>query len=256
MPGSQGKFIWRELMTSDAEAAKTFYAAVVGWAMHDVQQPRTTYTMLNVGDFGVGGIMAIPDEAAKAGMRPIWLGYIHVDDVDAAAKRIEEEGGAIHHAPDDLPGYGRFAMVADPHGAAFYIMTPTGADRTPPRSDTPGMPGWNGLYGGDLDGDWDFYASLFGWEKAHAVDLGPMGTYQLLSIDGVQAGGMMTKPAQIARPTWVYYFSTDDVHAAAGRVTANGGQVVNGPNEVPGGSWVVQCLDPQGALFAMVQANR
>ena len=52
-------------------------------------------------------------------------------------------------------------------------------------------------------------------------------------------------------PFWLYYFNVDDVDAAAQRVKAGGGQILDGPLEVPGGSWIVQCTDPQGAMFAL-----
>jgi predicted enzyme related to lactoylglutathione lyase len=256
MPTPKGAFIWRELLTSDREAAKRFYGKVVGWAMQDLPQPGMTYTVLTVGGFGIGGVMDIPDEAAKAGLTPRWFGYIFVDDVDAMAKRVQDRGGSVHKQPTDIPGYGRFAVLTDPHGAMFNILAPTGEERTPPPTPTPGMPGWNELFSGDLDNAWSFYSGLFGWEKDQAIDLGPMGTYQLFSIGGVRSGGMMTKPPQMPVPQWLYYFSTDDVKAATERVKAAGGEVLMGPHQVPDDSWIVQCLDPQGAAFALVEARQ
>jgi predicted enzyme related to lactoylglutathione lyase len=35
-------------------------------------------------------------------------------------------------------------------------------------------------------------------------------------------------------------------------VKRGGGQVVNGPMEVPGGAWIIQGVDPQRAMFALV----
>jgi predicted enzyme related to lactoylglutathione lyase len=89
------------------------------------------------------------------------------------------------------------------------------------------------------------------------MDMGPMGTYQLFktSAGGESIGGIMTKPPNIPAPFWTYYFQVDGIQAAAARITAAGGSVINGPMEVPGGSWVVQALDPQGAMFALVSAK-
>ncbi len=67
---------------------------------------------------------------------------------------------------------------------------------------------------------------------------------------------MMTKPAAVPVPSWLYYFNVDAIDASAERVRAGGGTIINGPNEVPGGSWVIQCLDPQGAAFALVAPRR
>ena len=86
--------------------------------------------------------------------------------------------------------------------------------------------------------------------------MGPMGTYQLFSIDGQQSGGMMNKPAEMPSPAWGYYFNVDAIDAAAARVTQNKGQILMGPMEVPGGSWIINCIDPQGAYFSLVAAKR
>jgi predicted enzyme related to lactoylglutathione lyase len=52
---------------------------------------------------------------------------------------------------------------------------------------------------------------------------------------------------------WIFYFTVDDINAAAERVKAGGGTVLLGPMEVPGGSWMIQAQDPQGAVFALVK---
>lgn len=66
----------------------------------------------------------------------------------------------------------------------------------------------------------------------------------------------MTKPANVPTPAWLFYFNVAAIDAAAERVRSGGGQIINGPMEVPGGSWIVQCLDPQGAMFALVAPQR
>jgi predicted enzyme related to lactoylglutathione lyase len=87
--------------------------------------------------------------------------------------------------------------------------------------------------------------------------MGPMGTYQLFKTGGdMAAGGMMTKPAAIPMPYWGYYFNVDALDAAVTRVTAGGGNILNGPLEVPGPMWIVNCMDPQGAVFSLVSVKR
>jgi uncharacterized protein len=71
----------------------------------------------------------------------------------------------------------------------------------------------------------------------------------------VPSGGVMTKPKEVPAPRWQYYFNVGDIDAATARVKERGGQILNGPMEVPGGSWIVQCTDPQGALFALLEPN-
>jgi predicted enzyme related to lactoylglutathione lyase len=126
----------------------------------------------------------------------------------------------------------------------------------PAPAGTPGHIGWRELHAGEREGAFAFYSGQFGWTKAEAIDMGPMGVYQIFAIDGAQAGGMMTKTPQTPTPFWLYYFNVAAVDAAMARVTDGGGQVLNGPHQVPGGSWIVQCFDPQGAMFALVGSKR
>jgi hypothetical protein len=252
-----GKFVWYELMTSDPKAAESYYRSVMGWDMKDAGM-ADAYTLLSAGPAMIGGLMAIPDAARAKGARPSWAGYIGVDDVDGTVQRVKSAGGTIHHPPTDIPGVGRFAVVTDPHGAAFIVFKPnsTEAPPPPPAPGTPGHVGWHELHAGERESDFAFYAKLFGWSKGEAHDMGPMGIYQLFATGGDPVGGIMTKTPDIPAPFWLYYFNVEAIDAATARATQGGGKVVNGPHEVPGGSWIVQCLDPQGAMFAMVAPKR
>ena len=256
MAATANSFVWYELMTSDLTAAETFYKGVVGWATQDAGMPEP-YTMVLAGGRAIGGLMTIPEEARKMGAPPSWVGYIGVPDVDAAAARVQAAGGALHRAPDDIPGVGRFAVVADPQGAGFMLFKGNMDEAPPaPPPGTAGTVGWHELHAGDGASAWDFYAGQFGWTKDSAMDMGPMGLYQLFCTGGEAVGGMMTKMPEMPVAAWLYYFNVDAIDAAAQRVTAAGGKVVNGPMEVPGGSWIINAADPQGALFALVAPKR
>jgi hypothetical protein len=191
------------------------------------------------------------------GARPRWLGYVGVDDVDASCAAIEAAGGKVLVPANDVPMAGRIAMVADCCGAPFYIMTPTpppggGESTCFSALPNPGRCGWNELYAGNQANALTFYTGLFGWTLPDAMDMGPMGTYQFIAHDGVQIGAVMTKPDAVPAAAWCHYFWVESITAAKTRVEANGGQVVNGPHEVPGGLWIIQGTDPQGALFSLV----
>ena len=253
MSSPHGSFAWYELMTPDTTAAAAFYSAVVGWTPRDSGQPGMDYTLFLAGDTGVAGMMTLPPGAD----RPAWLGYVSVDDVDAYAARLTKAGGAIHRPATDIPGVIRFAVVADPQGAVFAIYTPLMEGAAPPLvPDKPGYAAWRELMAADGAKAFDFYSGLFGWTKADAVDMGPMGVYQLFADGGQAVGGMMTKPADIPAPFWTYYFQVDGIEAAAARLKAAGGAVINGPHQVPGGTWIVQATDPQGAMFALTSGNK
>src|SRR5580658_10127936 len=113
MSNKPSGFIWYELMTSDVEATAKFYGAVAGWSMNPAGvagTPGVDYRQWSIGDSTIGGAMAIPADAAAHGMRPIWLGYLNVADVDASVASIVAAGGASHMPAWDIPGIGRIAM--------------------------------------------------------------------------------------------------------------------------------------------------
>jgi predicted enzyme related to lactoylglutathione lyase len=251
-----GAFIWFDLMTADPAAAARFYGAVIGWTAAPAGPPGLNYTMLRAAEAGIGGIVAIAPDAGADQPRPQpgWLGYISTADVDAAAARITAAGGAIHHQPEDIPGIGRFAVAADPQGAVFILFHGMGAAPPPPPGGTLGHIGWHELTTSDQAAAFAFYAGLFGWTKTDAIDMGPMGTYQLFATGGPAVGGMLMRPA--IPPHWLFYINVDAIDAAVARTTAAGGHLVNGPHPVPGGSWIAHCKDPEGALFAMVSPHR
>jgi predicted enzyme related to lactoylglutathione lyase len=253
MPASPGQFCWYELLTSDADDAARFYAHVNGWTVQDAGVTTMRYRVFSAASDGVAGLMAIPDELRAAGVPPHWAGYILVDDVDEAVTRVTSAGGTIKRPASDIPTVGRFAVLADPQGAAFTLFRPAeNSNRPPPAPYTPGHVGWHELHAADWQSAFDFYAGQFGWEKQQAHDMGAMGTYQTFNIGGGQAGGVMTKSAEFPVPLWLYYFTVAAIDAGVARAVEAGGKVLNGPFEVPGGVFVAQCLDPQGALFALV----
>ena len=252
MSGSHGNFVWYDLMTTDTKSAETFYRGVVGWTAKDSGMPDRSYTILSVGDVSVGGLMPLPKPAQDQGAKPVWSGYIGVDDVDDYAARVKKAGGSLHCEPQDIPGVGRFAFAADPQGAAFFLFKGTlDAAPQPPAPGTPGYVGWRELQAGNWEDAFAFYSTLFGWTKAETVSMGAMGVYQLFAIDGVPAGGMMTRTDTAHSPHWLYYFNTDDIDTAAARIKDKGGEVLHGPHEVPGGAWIIHCRDPQGGAFSM-----
>jgi len=257
MSQPSGKFVWYELMTSDVAAATRFYQSVVGWEAKDAGMPGSDYTILSAGGVGVGGLMALPAQACAMGVPPCWSGYIGVDDVDAYVTRVTAAGGKLLREPADIPGVGRFAVVADPYGAGFLLFKGSSAEGpASAAAGTPGHIGWHELHAGDGAGAFAFYSGLFSWTKGDAMDMGPQGVYQLFATGGEPVGGMMTKMPGVPQPFWLYYINVAALDAAVARVTAGGGKVVMGPMEVPGGSWIVNCTDPQGAFFALVAPKR
>lgn len=252
MVNFQGRFVWYELMSTDMAAATAFYTNVVGWGTQDASMPGMPYTLFTVGEASVSGLMLLPDHAKKIGAQPHWIGYVGVDDVDATADRITQLGGTVQVPPTEIPGISRFSIIADPQVATLAVINwlrPRQEQRAAPNA--PGRVGWHELLTADCDKALSFYRDVFGWQKGIA-DTGAMGTYQLFSVAGQTTGGVVTKPEAVPSPTWLYYFNVGDIDAAANRVKSGGGNILNGPTEVPDGGWVAQCVDPQGAIFALV----
>lgn len=254
---STSRWFWHELMTPDPDAARPFYAAVIGFTFQAWPDPAMDYTIVNTpGGKGVGGLMKLPAEVAAMGAPPHWMGTVAVADVDAVAARCAELGGKVLNGPFDIPAVGRYAVLADPQGAAFSIMKPG----TPGESDlaAPSEPGavvWNELWTSDADAGFAFYCALFGWSDAGSMDMGAEGTYRMYGVGGAQLGGVARMMPGQPAPAWLYYFAVESAEAAAETIRAHGGQVLVGPHDAPGGRFVI-AVDPQGAAFGVYAAAR
>jgi predicted enzyme related to lactoylglutathione lyase len=258
----RGAFIWYELMTPDPGAAKAFYDAVVGWTIEPegVQLPTgATYRMIGRSDGGqAGGVLGMATEMIEQSGKAAWFGYIHTPDVDAAAAHLTASGGAVHMPPMDMPGVGRMAMVADPWGATFYLMTPTPpADDPNAKSDVwskdqPQHVRWNELRTTDPGGAVALYSELFGWRQEGSMPMGDLGDYLFVEHEGTMIGAIMPVTLQSTGSTWSYYIGVDDIDRAARAVRDNGGSLNTEIMQIPGGEYSVDCIDPQGAAFGLV----
>lgn len=246
-----GRPLWYELMTTDIKAAEAFYRTVVGWTSAPFEGSPEPYTIFNrSGGIPVAGLMAKPEGMDAP---PFWAMYVGVPKLEEAAARIMELGGHTGSPVIEVPTVGRMQMMTDPQGAAFYIYEPASADLPPETAAEVGEASWHELMTSDAPAAMTFYREAFGWQPSDAMDMGPMGTYQMFNRPHGMIGGMMNTPAEMAHvpPNWQVYFRVPDITAAAERIKANGGQILNGPMEVPGGDWIVNGMDPQGAAFAL-----
>jgi len=254
----RGDYIWYELMTTDADAAKDFYDAVIGWNIDGQGTPEYgDYRMINRSDGKfAGGVLPLTADMQAHGARPTWLGYIHVSDVDAVAASIERAGGKTLMT-HDVPNVGRIAMVTDPQGAPFYIMKPIPPANDPnvksdvfdPKAEQ--RCGWNELSTSDPAAARRFYGEQFGWTSDNFMPMGEQGEYRFIEQNGVTIGAIAgTMNGQ--QPHWRYYFRVPSVAKAKDAAEAKGGKIVMGPMEVPGGDHIVIGIDPQGAEFALV----
>jgi uncharacterized protein len=247
-----GRFVWYELLTTDVRSATAFYASVVGWRARDVSMPGLAYNLFLVGDNPVSAVMNLPEQTLRAGATPCWMGYISVTDVDLAVAQISRLGGVVRVPPTTIPNISRFSVVADPQMATFTLVTGFNAREAKlPGPEMSGRVDWHELFAADWEAAFVFYNDLFGWKKED-TDAGATSAYQRFSAGGETIGAMSNKPPEMPLPFWLYYFNVDEIEAAANRVAAGGGQVLYGPTEVAGGALMVNCRDPQGAVFGLL----
>ena len=252
---NKGLFVWYEQLTKDTQAAIAFYTDVVGWKTQPF--PEGGDYVMWVGSQGpLGGVMKLPEQAARMGAPPHWMAHVQVDDVDATAALAKKLGGKVHKEPTDIPTVGRFAVLADPQGATISIFKPNQA-MTLHDISKEGEFCWNELSTSDHVAAFKFYSELFGWKILEEMDMGgDMGTYRIFGVGDKRLGGMMKTPKGVPMPpSWLFYTETKDLEAALGRARKKGAKVLNGPMDVPGGR-VAQLMDPQGAAFALHQVAR
>jgi uncharacterized protein len=256
-PNPTGDFIWYELMTNDAEGAKSFYDAVIGWTIGEPAVEYGGYRMINRSDGKfAGGVMSLSPEMLQEGARPAWVGYINVADVEQTVSSIRQAGGHVQLPPTDIPNVGRIAMVTDPQGALFYVMKPIPpADDPSAKSDVFSRSavqrcGWNELATTDERAAARFYGEQFGWTSENTMSMGEMGDYRFLDHHDEAIGAVFNTPD--GRPRWRFYFRVPSISAAKDTAEQKGGSVHTGPQQVPTGDWIILGSDPQGAEFALV----
>ncbi len=247
-----GSFVWYDLMSSSPSDSIQFYGNIIGWGTEEFTGGGMPYTMWTGERGPLGGVMELPEEAKAAGAPPHWVGYVSVEDVDGCIAKAQELGGKVVHPGEDIPNVGRFAVIADPQGAGIAIYK--SAVESPPKEGPPqnGEFSWHELATTDYEAAFRFYSELFGWKETKKMDMGNGCIYLMYGQGDVTYGGMFNKPPEMPGPPfWLYYTTVPDVKASAEQVKEAGGKILNGPMQVPGGDWIVQCLDPQGCAFAL-----
>lgn len=244
-----GRPLWYELMTTDMKAAVDFYSKVIGWTSAPFEGSPEPYTVFRRdGDVSVAGVLRRPDDVTAP---PFWAMYVGVPRLEDLAARVTAHGGRACTPVIEVATVGRMQMMQDPQGAAFYIFEPTGPEQRPEGPAAVGEASWHELITTDAEAAMTFYSQTFGWQPSEALDMGPLGKYRMFNRPHGMIGGMMNRPPQLANvpPNWQIYFRVADITSAVERITANGGTVLNGPMEVPGGDMVLNARDPQGAHF-------
>src|SRR5437773_94042 len=237
-----GTFCWVELATSDAKAAKQFYASLFGW---EVQEN-------NMGDEGIyytfqkkgKDVGAMYDEKNAP---PHWNNYVSVANVDASAEKAKKLGGKVVNGPFDAMDFGRMAAIRDPQDASFSIWQPKkhiGALVI----NEPGTLTWNELLTSDIKSARTFYTGLFGWKLKESPE------YTEVHVGDRPTGGMMQLSPEMKgmKPLWWPYFAVSDVDGSTKKVSSLGGKVHRPGTDIPKVGRFAVVADPQGASFNLI----
>ena len=245
-----GQFVWYELTTPDIDASRRFYPPITGWG---TQQFDKDYTMWTSGGVPFAGIFNLGAEQRARGIPPNWMPYVEANNIDETARKVTSLGGKVVHGPQDIPGTGRFAVVQDPQGAVFGIYKSNKPSKSWDGTQVRGRFSWHELMTTDWPKAFDFYRTLFGWEKTGEMDMGGGNKYFMYG-KGKPFGGMFNRMPEMAGvpPFWLCYVHVKDVKKAVETAVRDGAQLKNGPMDVPGGSIAI-LSDPQGAAFAVHQ---
>ena len=239
---------WYELTAADLPGAKAFYSAVLGWSVADSGMPGMDYWVATTGDTMVAGMMAAEDPAQPKA----WLTYFAADNCDETTALAASRGATVIVPPTDIPNTGRFSILTCPQGAGFGLLQPlpggTGGAFNPQKS---GHVMWHDIVTADPAKALEFYSALFGWTVSRTMQMGPDMTYHVIARDGLDIGGAFA-PSPPAPSYWKPYFGVVSAKAAMATVTAAGGKILRGPDEVPGGAFTLQGEDAQGIRIALV----
>jgi predicted enzyme related to lactoylglutathione lyase len=243
-----GRFVWRELMTTDVEAAKGFYGELFGWSFSSMEMGTSgTYWLVNVGGKPRGGIMKLPPNVPMTH----WMSYVSVEDVDAAVGRAKAAGGQAPMGSMTMGGVGSMAVIMDPTGAATMAFC---GDDPDPEVTRPG-PGefcWETLSTKDADAAKRFYGEVYGW-KASSFG-GAMTTFGV--ADGMEGQVADVQPAQPGMPSfWNTHVVVAKLSDAVARVEKLGGKVMMAEIDVPGIGKIGMVQDPQGAFIALFEPS-
>ncbi len=245
MSYEHGRFVWFELLTKDIEKAKSFYPEVVPWRIEPIEmQDGSSYTMINVGDVGVGGLMAPQGEVPTS-----WVSYVSVADVDATAEKVKAAGGTTHMDAFDVPGVGRMQPVSDGQGGMFCLFKAETAD--PSAVEGPGSLHWNELWTQDPSASLAFYEGVLGY--THDEMSMPNGTYYVLKDGDTPRGGMLQAPSSDISTMWLQYITVDDCDAAVARAKQSGATVVAEPVDAEGVGRFGILRDPIGGMIGVIK---
>ena len=254
-----GTFSWVDFMTTDLDAATSFYGELLGWEYRAEDTPNGPYVMALRDGKPVAGLGNQSDDEKQMGIPPHWNSWVSVASADDSAAKAAELGGTVLAGPMDAMDYGRMAVIAAPGGEVFGVWEPKkhlGAGLV----NEHGAFGWNELATRDLDTAKAFYSGLFGWNMETGPSPSATGEYTSITNADRMNGGALTMndnwPAEVPA-YWGVYFYVDDLQAALTATKDLGGNIIMPQMDIPEVGKLAVIQDPTGgAVTLMEPANR
>ncbi len=247
-----GRLIFAQLISPDIHAAGAFYSALFGWTLHELRFGPTVYAIASLGGRPIAGMLQRPFPPGEQ-RQPDWLSFLSVSDVDAAATIATQRGAKTLFGPRSVPDLGREAILSDPQGAVFAMLSSSSGD---PPDQVPPVGGWiwSSLITRDPDQAAAFYQAVFGYE---VFDLPGRGDVEHFLLASGGAARVSINPLPVdredTRPDWLNYVRVLDAASLAEKVVALGGRVLVPPTVDRHGGRVAVMADPQGALFGLLE---
>lgn len=242
---------WVDLMSSDPDKSKDFYAQLFGWTYQDSGEEYGGYVQAFKDGRTVAGLVK---NNGAAGMPDVWSTYLLVPDAQAAADAVSAHGGQVLMTPLQVGGMGSMAIFLDPGQAAIGGWEP-GLHQGYERVAEAGAPCWHEVLTRDYDQTVAFYRDVFGWDTSVMSDT-PEFRYTTLGEGDDALAGIMDASAFLPAgvpPMWITYWGSADVDAAVAKTLELGGTVVRGAEDTPFGR-VADLTDVTGANFKIISA--
>jgi predicted enzyme related to lactoylglutathione lyase len=245
-----GKMVFAALVTPDLVGAEKFYTDLFRWQF---QNANVGGRLIGQASFNGRTVAVIAQLPLQKGAMPAWRSFLSTGDVDGSLALAVQHGATLLVKPHDLANIGRDALLADPQGAVFGLLTSSSGDP----ADVATAPGewiWSTLVTSDPIADAAFYKTVFGYQTYDAADPSERGHITLASADFARASvNPMPSDHPVLHPRWISYVRVSDLTAMVARATALGAHVVVPPHNDPHGGGVSLIADPAGALFGLLE---
>jgi uncharacterized protein len=256
---------WVQGVYPDPAAAVAFYAELFGWEAENLMPADDPgdYFVCRLRGRDVAAIVS--QHGAPAPPSAVWATHVWVESADEAAAKVNEAGGSVIGERFDSPGGGRQAVLSDPSGAVFCVWEPR-ERRGAQLVNEPGAWAMSALSTPDPAGSKRFYGAVFGWET-ETLGLGD-AEMTMWKLPGYVGGepqqpvardviATMVPPdgdAADVPPRWNVDFWILSVDKAVGKAKELGGEVLNGPYNIPDvGLRQAVIADPHGATLSLTQ---